>query len=275
MSGLELNKIAASVLVAGLVAMVAGKVTDALYQPNLSPEKRGYSVAGAETEQPGEAAATEEAPVDIATFLASADAGKGAEMVKPCTTCHTFGNGEPNKVGPNLWGIVGAKRAHRSDFAYSKGLAGMGGNWDYQGLSEFLTKPSKYIPGTKMSFAGYKKPEDRAAVLAYLQKQSGSPVPFPAPVAKAAAPAEKPVDAKAPATPAKPAADAKAAPAPAATPAAAAPATPAKPREKTAPGAPAAKPAAEAKPAPAKHAPAKPKPAKAQETNPDSVDHNL
>ncbi len=191
MSGLELNKIAAAVLVAGLLAMVISKVTDVLYDPILTPEKRGYSVAGAETEQPGAAPAAEEKPVDITTFLASADPAKGEALAKPCTTCHTFEQGGANKVGPNLWGVVGNKHGHKEDFTYSKAMGEHPGTWGYQELSEFLTKPAKYLPGTKMAFAGLKKPEDRANILAYMNKMSGSPVAYPKPQA---APEEKAAD---------------------------------------------------------------------------------
>lgn len=190
MSNLELNKIAAAVLVAGLIAMVTGKVTDGLYHPEYSPKKRGYVIEGAEEADAGTGAPAEEQAVQIANFMAAADAAKGEGLIKPCATCHTFDKGGANKVGPNLYGILGNKVAHAEGFAYSKAMAGHGGGWDYQNLSEFLTKPAKYIPGTKMAFAGIKKPEDRANVIAFLRSKSDQLLPLPEPVAEEKTPAE-------------------------------------------------------------------------------------
>lgn len=178
---LETNKIAAAVLLAGLVAMVVGKVADGLYDQNKPAEKRGYSIAGAEEAGAGASAVAEVKPVDILPFLAKAEASVGEGLVKPCVACHTFDQGGPAKVGPNLYGVVGNHHAHMEGFAYSKPMAALTDKkWDFQALSEFLEKPAKAIPGTKMAFAGIKKPEDRASVIAYLNSLSASPVPVPA-----------------------------------------------------------------------------------------------
>lgn len=186
MSGLELNKIAAAVLVAGLVGMIVGKTAGGLYDPQETPEKRGYSIEVTEAPAAGEQKAA--GPVAIAPFLAEANAAKGEGLIKPCVTCHSFEQGGPDKVGPNLWGILGNKHAHKSGYSYSKAMAETSGkNWDFQSLSEFLTKPAAYLPGTKMAYAGMKKPEDRAAVLVYLNSLGSN---LPLPKVEAAAPAE-------------------------------------------------------------------------------------
>lgn len=190
MSGLELNKVAAGVLVAGLIAMVSGKVADGLYHPVHEVEKRGYAVEVAEDTGAEGAGATDK-PENILPLLASADVAAGEALTKKCTSCHTFENGGANKVGPNLYGIVGADVAHKSDYSYSDAMAAQGGAWDYNSLSSFLKKPKAHVPGTKMAFAGMSKEEDRANIIAYLRTLSASPKALPsAAEIAAAAPAE-------------------------------------------------------------------------------------
>ena len=190
MDGMELNKIAAAVLVAGIIAMVAGKVAGVLYDGGHGHEeaKRGYTIEGAD-EGVTTAAAVETGPIDIALFLATADAAKGEALHKACLTCHSFEKGGPAKVGPNLYGIVGAKMAHMEGFAYSKAITEKGGDWDFQSLSEFLAKPAKYLPGTKMAYAGIKDDQQRANLIAWLNQNSDNPQTPPEPKAVEAAPA--------------------------------------------------------------------------------------
>ena len=176
MSGLELNKIIASVLVAGLVGMVAGNFADILYRPNINA-KQGYNVEVTETPAASDSQEIE-VKVDIIALLAKANVDNGANLVKKCTICHDFTNGGPNKVGPNMWNVVNNKKGHRSDFQYSKALLEKGGTWTYEDLYHMINKPNKFIPGTKMNFVGFKKPEDVVDVIAYLRTLSNNPAPI-------------------------------------------------------------------------------------------------
>lgn len=164
---LELNKISAAVLIAGLFAMGAGKAADVFYTPEENPEKRGFEVAVAE--EGAGATAQEEEVIDIPALLAAADAENGKTIAKKCVSCHSFEQGGANKVGPKLWGVAGAAKGHVSDYAYSDALKAKGGTWDDEALFEFLKKPADYISGTKMAFAGIKKPEQKADLIAYLK----------------------------------------------------------------------------------------------------------
>ena len=118
----------------------------------------------------------------LGTLLASADATKGQAVFKACAACHDPSKGGPNKVGPNLWGIVDRMHGVHEGFAYSEAMAALKDKpWSYEALNEFLIKPSAAVPGTKMAYGGLKKDADRANLLAYLATLSDSPVPFPAP----------------------------------------------------------------------------------------------
>lgn len=168
MSGFELNKIAASVLLAGLITLIVGIVANALYKPELKPATRGYSVAVSE-ESPAGAEPAPEIKIDIAALMKAANAEAGKEVVKKCVACHTFEKGGANKVGPHLWDVVGKDKGKAEGYKYSTALVAAGGKWDEESLFHFLNKPSKFIPGTKMTFAGLTKPEDIANVIAYLK----------------------------------------------------------------------------------------------------------
>lgn len=190
------------------------------------PEKEGYAIVAegaSEGAAEGEAAAAAETP--IATLLASADAAAGETVFKKCTSCHTADKGGANKVGPNLFGLVERPVASHEGFGYSAGMKdfSQGGSvtWTFENLNHFLTAPKKFIAGTAMGFAGIKKEDERANLIAYLRTLSDSPVALPSADAAAAPAAETAPAADAAAAPA---ADAAAAPA---APAEAAPAAPA------------------------------------------------
>ncbi len=179
MSGFEMNKIAGSILLASLVAMVAGTVVNVLYKPNLHPKQRGFEVAV--SDQPDSASATEpEKPLDIAALMKNANADAGANLIKKCTVCHSIDKGGPNKIGPHLWDVIGRAKGSVEGFTYSAAMLAKGGKWDYEDLFHMIHKPSQFLPGTKMSFAGLSKPEDVANVIAYLRERvSDTPVDLP------------------------------------------------------------------------------------------------
>jgi cytochrome c len=127
----------------------------------------------------GGQAAAPAAEEPIEKLLASADVGKGETAAKKCAACHTFGKGEPNRVGPNLYGVVGRPKGTEGGFEYSAGMKAKGGNWTFEDLNHFLTKPQAFVQGTKMSFAGLPRASERADVIAFLNSKSDSPQPLP------------------------------------------------------------------------------------------------
>jgi cytochrome c len=180
------NTIAGWVLFAGIIVLGASIVTGEVFH-NERPEKMGYPIEGVVLA--GEDGAAAEKPIDFSV----ADAGKGEQVFKKCAACHNADKGGANALGPNLWGVLGKPHGHVAGFAYTDALKGKPGNWDFASLSEWLSNPKKYAPGTKMTFAGLSNPEDRANVIAFLNAHSDSPLPLPA-APTAAAPA---ADAKA------------------------------------------------------------------------------
>lgn len=200
MDSFEWNKIAGWALTAGIAVLGLSIVTGEIYKPH-PLEKQAYVVEGVELEaDAGAGAAAAEKP--IAFYLASANVEKGEAQFKKCAACHTITPGGANGIGPNLYGIVGAKHAHAAGFAYSDALKSKPGNWTFDALNEWLKSPKAYAPGNKMSFAGLSKPEDRAAVIAYLNQQSANPLPLPAVPAEVAAAAPETPAAGPAATPA-------------------------------------------------------------------------
>jgi len=215
------NTIAGWVLAAGIVALGGSILFGKVIHGDVPGEgKQGYVIQGVESSEGGAAAA-----VPLATLLASADAAKGEAVFKKCVACHTINQGGANGIGPNLYGVMGKKHGHIPGFAFSEALLNAPGMWDWENMDKWLANPKKYAPGTKMSFAGLGNPEERAALLLYLNAQ-GSNLPLPPPPAEGAAPAEGGDAAAAPAEGEAGAGEAPAgaAAAPAAAPAAAAPA---------------------------------------------------
>lgn len=149
-------------------------------------EEPTHMAAVAPTEAPAEPAVPEP-EVDFATVLAAADPAAGERVFNKCKACHGVDEGGPHKVGPNLHNIVGADIAAKDGFSYSGALEEVEGVWSYDELNAFLENPSNYAPGTKMTFAGLSKPEDRAEVILYLREQTANPPPLPEPEAHVAA----------------------------------------------------------------------------------------
>jgi cytochrome c len=196
------NTMAGWALAAGIAVLGLTIVSGEIFKPHAF-EKGGFPVEG---EAASDGAAVADVP--IATLLQTADVTKGEEVFKKCTSCHSIAAGGPNGIGPNLHAVMGKGIAKHAGFAYSSGAVAKGGNWDFEAMDAWLKAPKKFIEGTKMSFAGLSKGEDRANVIAYMNAQ-GSNLPLPAAPAPDAKPADpkaadaKPADPKA--TDAKPA----------------------------------------------------------------------
>jgi cytochrome c len=176
------NTIAGWVLFAGIVALGSSIVAGEFFHTE-RPEKMGYPIAG--VAQEGEEGAAAEQPIEV--FLAKADPAKGADVFKKCAACHNAEKGGPNQLGPNLWGVLGEPIGQGRGFAFSDGLAKKGGTWNWDNLSQWLTSPKAFSPGTKMTFAGLGNPQDRANVIDFLNQHSDHPLPLPAAPAQAAA----------------------------------------------------------------------------------------
>lgn len=177
MTGPESNKIFAAVLVAGITAYLAAFVADKLIHPKETLEKNAVEVEGGEVA--GAVASKPKGPEPIMHLIATADIARGEKLSKACAACHSFDNGGVNKVGPNMWGVVGDKKGHIDGFAYSDALMEKGGDWNYDSLNKFLWKPKSYISGTKMNYVGLRKPEDRAAMIAWLRTLGSDSYPLP------------------------------------------------------------------------------------------------
>ena len=191
MNSFELNKVLGAILGTCLILLALNIGAGALFAPE-KPAKPGYAVAvKAEGGEKQEAAKAEPLPVR----LAKASVEKGQATAKQCQACHTFEKGGPNRVGPNLYGIVDEPRGEGRGFNFSSAMKAKGGKWTYDELDKFLTDPRGYISGTAMTFAGIKNDQQRADVIDYLHTLSDNPPPLPKPEASnapAAAPAANP-----------------------------------------------------------------------------------
>jgi cytochrome c len=178
MDSFELNKILGAVLGTCLILLITNFTANALFTP-VMPQKPGFAIAAKEEAPAGakEAAPAKSEPIE--KLLQTASVQKGEAAAKKCQACHTFAKGQPNRVGPNLWGIVGDKKGEGRGFDFSSAMKAKGGTWTDEDLNQFLTKPSAFVPGTKMGFAGIDKESERADVIAYLHTLADKPVPLP------------------------------------------------------------------------------------------------
>jgi cytochrome c len=186
MDTFELSKIAGGVL-AALLVIVGFRVALEIAKEDEPPQTAGYTLPMPEktgpSDVPAGGAAGVEAPVDlpavpapfdpksVAEAAASADAGAGAKIANKCHACHSIEKDGPNKVGPNLWGVVGRPKASHEGFNYSDAMKAKGGDWTLTDLAAFVHNPKEFVPGTKMLFPGIKDSADLSDLLAYLNTQ--------------------------------------------------------------------------------------------------------
>ena len=179
MDSFEINKIVAAILMVALLIIGIDKVSDIVFHVE-KPETPGYAV---DTEQAVTAVATSsettEEKIDIASLMAMGDLAVGEKVFKKCAACHSIVKGGKNNIGPALYNVVGRKTGAVTDYKYSKALASFEKEWTFEELNGYLTKPAKWIKGTKMAFAGLRKEIDRASVIKYLNQNSDSPLPLP------------------------------------------------------------------------------------------------
>jgi len=186
----EFNKIAAAVLVALLLFVGLNILSEEIFHAEPA-DQNAYVVEGLEEETGTEEPVETETPQEpaLATLLANASVSTGERQFRICSACHTIEEGGGHRIGPNLHDVVGGDVASKDGYNYSAALVNQGGEWTYELLDAYLADPAGAIPGNKMSFAGLRQADQRAAVITYLRANSENPPPLPAPPAETDAPA--------------------------------------------------------------------------------------
>ena len=175
-----MNKIIVSIVFAIILVLGINKVTDVIFYVE-KPEKSAYQVTSVTTVASTTSAETSSENSEsgnIMALFASTSAADGAKVFKKCLTCHSIGKGDPNKIGPNIFGVLNRKAGSISGYKYSKAMLAYGKVWSFEEMEGFLTKPKDWIKGTKMSFMGLKSAKERAAVILYMNENTDNPLPL-------------------------------------------------------------------------------------------------
>ena len=178
MDSFELNKIIAAILMVVLLVIGLEKVADGVFHVN-KPKNPGYQVETGSQLTSATLSTNIIEKVDIVAIMALGDVASGEKVFKKCAACHSINKGGKNKIGPALYNVVGRAVGGVDDYKYSKALASYGKEWTFEELNGFLTKPSTYLKGTKMSYAGLRKEKNRASVIKYLNQNSDNPKLLP------------------------------------------------------------------------------------------------
>ena len=176
MDSFEINKILTAVLVVFLVIFGIGKISDIVFHVE-KPNTSAYKVEFAEVDETKASSSVQ--TVDIAALLALGTVEHGQKVFKKCSACHSIKKGGRNNIGPALYNVLGRNMGALEDYKYSKALIAFGKDWTFDEMNNFLIKPTTYIKGTKMAFAGLKKEKDRASVILYMNANSDSPLDLP------------------------------------------------------------------------------------------------
>ena len=176
MDSFEVNKIIAAVLVTVLLVFGIGKISDIIFHVE-DPKVQGYKVEVKLASSSVESSSEDQ--VDIAALLSMGDIEHGKKIFKKCAACHTINQDGKNKIGPKLWGVIFRPVGSITDYKYSKALSEYNKEWSWEEVNGFLIKPSAWIKGNKMGFAGLKKEKDRASVILYLNQNSDNPKSLP------------------------------------------------------------------------------------------------
>ena len=175
MNSFEINKIITAILVTILLVFGIGKISNLIFH------KDDNNIVAYKVDAPESLAvqASAETTIDISALLAMGDVAHGEKVFKKCKACHSIKQGGGNKIGPKLWGVMFRSVGSITDYKYSKTLSTYQKEWTWEEMNGFLIKPSAWIKGNKMGFAGLKSEKDRASVILYLNQNSDNPKPLP------------------------------------------------------------------------------------------------